>query len=149
MTVLKWVLIVVGVLFLAFIAIIVGGYYWASTVESVKLDAADLKVGGSYTPAERQALLDACQTRMKAPAADENACTCLADRAGTELSRFGRLALTAGFEGSPTQIVALTKGLAGSGIPQADVEAMQAGSKTRISDLMKSCGLGAKMGEKK
>jgi hypothetical protein len=149
MTLLKWVLVVVGVLFLAFIAVIVGGYYWASTVESVKLDAADLKVGGAYSPADRQTLLDACQKNMKAPPDDKSACTCIADRAGTELSRFERLALTAGFEGSPTKIVALTKGLAGSGIPQADVESMQADSKTRIDGLMKSCGLGAKTGEKK
>ena len=85
----------------------------------MKLDAADLKVGGIYPPAERQALLDACQKNMKAPAADKSACTCIADRAGTEFSRFERLVLTAGFEGSPTKIVALTKGLIASGIPQA------------------------------
>jgi hypothetical protein len=141
MSVLKWVLVIFGVLFLAFIAVIVGGYYWASTVESVKLDATDLKVGGDYSPAERQSLLDACQKNMKAPPSDKSACTCIADRAGTEFSRFERLVLTAGFEGSPTKIVALTKGLIASGIPQADVDSMQADSKTRINGLMKSCGL--------
>jgi hypothetical protein len=141
MTVLKWVLLIFGVLFLAFIAVVVGGYYWASTVPSVKLDAADLKVGGAYPADERQALLDACRKNMKAPPSDNDACTCIADRAGTEFSRFERLALTAGFEASPTKIVALTKGLRDSGIPEAEVETMQADSKTRINNLMKSCGL--------
>ncbi len=106
-------------LFLAVLAVVLGGYYWASTVEGVKLDAADLKVGGTYPPEERQALLDACQKNMKKPADDKGACTCIADKAGTEFSRFERLALIAGFEGSPTKIVALTKGLIASGIPQA------------------------------
>ncbi len=141
MTVLKWLLLIFGVLFLAFLAVVIGGYYWASTVESVKITAEDIKVGGAYPAEERQALLDACNKNMKTPAADKNACTCIADKAGTDLSRFERLALTAGFEGSPTKIVALTKGLMDSGIPQSDVEAMQAGSKKRINDLMKACGL--------
>ena len=141
MTVMKWVLVIFGVLFLAVLAVVLGGYYWASTVESVKLDAADLKVGGTYLPAERLALLDACSKNVKKPADDKGACTCIADKAGTQFSRFERLALTAGFEGSPTKIVALTKGLIDSGIPQADVEKMQADSKTRISDLLNVCGL--------
>jgi len=141
MTVLKWLLVIFGVLFLAVLAVVIGGYYWASTVESVKLDAADLKVGGAYPAEERQALLDSCQKNMKKPAGDKGACTCIADRAGTEFSRFERLTLTAGFEGSPTKIVALTKGLMDGGIPQTDVEAMQADSKKRINDLMQSCGL--------
>jgi hypothetical protein len=141
MSVLKWLLVIFGVLFLAALAIIIGGYYWASTVEGVKLTAEDIKVGGAYPPEERQALLDACQKNMKKPADDKGACTCIADKAGTQFSRFERLALTAGFEGSPTKIVALTKGLIDSGIPQADVEKMQADSKTRISDLLNACGL--------
>lgn len=144
MSVLKWILITLGVLVLAFIAILVGGYYWASTVESVKLDAADLKVGGAYPPEERQALLDACQKNMQAPPGDKGACACIADKVGTAMSRFERLTLTAGFDGSATKIVALTKGLIDSGIPQAEVDAMQAGSKARINDVMKSCGLETK-----
>jgi hypothetical protein len=141
MSVLKWLLVIFGVLFLAALAVIIGGYYWASTVEGVKLTAEDIKVGGAYPPAERQALLDACQKNMKKPADDKGACTCIADKAGNQFSRFERLALTAGFEGSPTKIVALTKGLIDSGIPQADVEKMQSDSKTRISDLLSACGL--------
>jgi len=141
MSVLKWLLVIFGVLFLAVLAIVIGGYYWASTVESVKVTADDIKVGGTYPPQERQALLDACRKNMKIPPAEHGACTCLADKAGTEFSRFERLVLTAGFDGSPTQIVALTKGLIASGIPQEEVDAMQADSKTRINDLMRSCGL--------
>ena len=144
MTVLKWLLVIFGVLFLAVLAVVIGGFYWASTVESVKLTAEDIKVGGAYPPEERQALLDACANDTKKPAADKGACTCIADKAGTEFSRFERLALTAGFEGSATKIVALTKGLMDSGIPQAEVDAMEAGSETRIDDLMKACGLETK-----
>jgi hypothetical protein len=144
MSFMKWLLVIVGVLFLVVLAIFIGGYYWASTVESVKLDAADLKVGGAYPPEEHQALLDACQKNLKKPADDKGACTCIADKAGTDFSRFERLALTAGFEGSPSKIVALTKGLMHSGIPQAEVDAMQADSKTRIDNLMSACGLETK-----
>jgi len=141
MTVLKWVLVICAVLFLAFLAVVIGGYYWASTVEGVRLTAEDLKPGGAYPPEERQALLDSCHKNLKKPPQDTGACTCIADKAGTDFSRFERLALTAGFEGSPTKIVALTKGLIDSGIPQNEVDAMEAGSKTRINDLMKACGL--------
>jgi hypothetical protein len=144
MTFLKWILVIFGVLFIAFLSVVIGGYYWASTVESVKVTAADLEVGGAYPAEEHQALLDACNKNMEAPVSDQNACTCLSDKVGTDLSRFERLTLTAGFEGSPTKIVALTKGLMDSGVPQADVEAMQSQSKARIDDVMKACGLGAK-----
>jgi len=144
MTIMKWLLVIFGLLFLAFLSVVIGGYYWASTVEGVRLTAEDIKVGGSYPPEERQELLDACQKNMKKPADDKGACTCIADKAGTEFSRFERLALTAGFEGSATRIVALTKGLIDSGIPQTEVDAMEAGSKTRINDLMSACGLETK-----
>ena len=141
MTVLKWLLIIFGVVFLAAIAALVGGYYWASTVESVKLTAADLEIGGSYPPEERQALLGACEKSVQGSKTDANACTCIAEKAGSEFSRFERLALTAGLEGSPTKIVALTKGLIEGGIAQDKVEAMEKGSKARIDGLLKSCGL--------
>jgi hypothetical protein len=144
MTVLKWVLVAAGVLFLAFIGIVVGGYYWASTVESVTITKADLDVGGSYPPQEREELLASCLKSMKAPPGESAICTCIADRAGTQFSRFERLVLTAGFEGSPTRIVALTKGLMDSGISQSEGEALEAGSQQRINDLMKACGLEGK-----
>ncbi len=71
----------------------------------------------------------------------EDGGACIADKAGTDLSRFERLALTAGFEGSTTKIVGLTKGLIGSGLPQAEIDAMEANSKTRIDTVLKACGI--------
>lgn len=141
MNVMKWLLLTFGVLFLAFLAVVIGGYYWASSIPSVKLDAADIEVGGPYPPDERQALLDSCQKNMKIPADDKGACTCIADKAATDFSRFERLVLTAGFEGSPTKIVALTKGLMDSGLSESEVDAMQADSKKRIDTLLQACGL--------
>jgi hypothetical protein len=140
MTVLKWLLIIFGVLFIAFMAVVIGGYYWASTVESVKLTAADMEVGGPYPPDERQALLGACQ-KSGVAGADANACTCVADKAGTEASRFERLMVTAVLEANATMVMALTKGLIASGVSPEKVEAMDKDSKGRIDGLLKSCGL--------
>ncbi len=141
MTVLKWVLILFGVLLILFVAVVAGGLYWASTVESVKVTASDLEVGGSYPADERQSLLASCQKTVESPSSESPACACIADKAGTELSRFERLMLVAGLEVSPTKIVALTKGLIDSGIPEAKVNEMEANSKQRIEGLMESCGI--------
>jgi len=141
MTVLKWVLIVFGLLLLVIIAVVAGGFYWVSTVESVKVTAADLEVGGSYEADERQALLTSCRKTAESQSSAKEACACIADKAGTELSRFERLMFVAGLEVSPTKIVALTKGLIDSGIPEPKVNEMEANSKQRIEGLMESCGL--------
>jgi len=141
MKVLKWVLIVFGAILLVLIAIGGVGFFWASNVESVKLTAADLDVGGSYPAEERQALLDACKTSSDAEGSPEEACTCIADNAGTELSRFERLMLVAGLEVSATKIVALTKGLISSGVPQGKVDEMRAYAKQRTRTLVESCGI--------
>ena len=63
MTVLKWVLIAFGVLFFLGAAGLFGVLYWASNVETVQVTQADLAIGGSYPPEEKQALLDACNGR--------------------------------------------------------------------------------------
>jgi hypothetical protein len=139
MTLLKWVLVVLGVLFLAGAAAMVGVLYWASSVPSVQVTEADLAVGGNYPPEEKQALLDACNGRNIAKRADS--CTCIADKAGTELSRFLRLILTATFEGSATKIVAVTKGLMSSGVPEEKAAAMEKESEQRFDTLMQACGL--------
>jgi hypothetical protein len=139
MTVLKWVLVAVGVIFLALIAIGVGGYFWAQNIEAVKLTAADLQPGGSYPPEEREALITACKNQPKA--ADAAACTCLADKAGTDASRFERLALIAGFETSPTKLVALVKGATDSGASKSDIDAMEARAKERIGAALKACNI--------
>lgn len=139
MSVLKWVLIVLGVLVLIGFAVIAGVVYWASTVESVKLTVADLDVGGAYPTEERQHLLDACRAKQSPPGSD-GPCSCIADRAGTDLSRFERLIFTAGFEGNPTRIAGVVKGLIDSGIPQAKIDALEKDSGARFESLVKACG---------
>jgi hypothetical protein len=134
MSVLKWVLAAVGVIFL----LIIGGYFWAQNIEAVKLTKADLEAGGSYPAEERQALITSCEKQTKA-GADEKACTCLADKAATEMSRFERLALIAGFETSPTKFVALIKGATDSGIDKADIDAIEAKAKERIKGALAAC----------
>jgi hypothetical protein len=141
MNAVKWLLVIFGVLFIAFMATLAGGYYWASTIESVKIERADLKAGGAYPADEKEALLAACRKNEKARAGNGSNCGCIADKAGSEFSRFERLVLTAGFEGSPTKIVALTKGLLDSGLPESEVKSMQADSKKRIDELLQACGL--------
>jgi hypothetical protein len=139
MTVLKWVMIVFGVLFFAGAAATFGVLYWASGVPSVQVTEADLAVGGSYSPAEKEALIAACNGRNVAKR--EDTCTCIADRAGTELSRFLRLVLTATLEGSATKIVAITKGLLDSGVPEEKIKGVEQQSEQRFKDLMNACGL--------
>jgi hypothetical protein len=139
MTVLKWVVIVFGVLFFLGAAAMFGVLYWASSVESVHMTEADLAVGGSYPPEERQALLNACNGRNVKKR--EDSCTCIADRAGTELSRFLRLVLTATLEGSATKIVAVTKGLLDSGVPEEKTKEIEKQSEERFNALMQACGL--------
>jgi hypothetical protein len=139
MTVLKWVLIAFGVLFFAAAAGTIGVYYWASGVETVQVTQADLAIGGSYPPEEKQALLDACNGRNVEKRDDT--CACIADRAGTELSRFLRLVLTATLEGSATKIVAVTKGLIASGVSEEKTKEVEKESEQRIKSLMQACGL--------
>lgn len=138
MTLLKWVLVIAGVLFLAGGAAMIGVLYWAGSIESVAVTEADLAIGGSYPPEEREALLDACNKRNVAKRPDS--CTCIADKAGTELSRFLRLVLTASLEGSASKIVAITKGLMESGVAREKVDAIEKQSEQRFEGLMQACG---------
>ena len=117
-----------------------GVLYWASGVESVQVTEADLAIGGSYPPEEKQALHRRLQ-RPQRRAKREDTCTCIADRAGTELSRFLRLVLTATLEGSATKIVAVTKGLLDSGVPEEKTKEVEKQSEQRFKDLMNACGL--------
>lgn len=141
MTVLKWVLIIFGVLFLAVAAVLFGGYYWASSIESVRITASDLEVGGSYPDDEREALSAICAAKTGNTGDADTGCRCLADKAGTQLSRFERLLLTATYKGSATQMVALTKGLLDSGIPESELDTLEVKSKERVDELMSECGL--------
>lgn len=141
MTVLKWVLVIFGVLFLLGAAGLVGVLWWASSIESVHITEADLAAGGSYPPEEKQALLDACN-KSHAQKNNSEACTCIADKASTDLSRFLRLILTATLEGNATKVVAVTKGLMSSGVPQDKATALEKEAETRFDGLMQACGLG-------
>ena len=140
MAILKWVLIILGSIVLAGLIVIVGTFYWASTVQSVKLTEADLKIGGDYPAEERQELLDICAKKRKPGAEGDDRCVCIADRAGKDFSRFERLVFIASFEGNATRVVALTKGLIDSGIAQSRIDELQKDSKTRIDGLLKACG---------
>ena len=91
MSVLKWVLIVLGAIAAIVLVVIAGTVYWASTVESVKLTEAGLKVGGAYSEEERKELLDICNQKYKKGAEGDDRCVCAADHAGKEFSRFERL----------------------------------------------------------
>ena len=139
MTVLKWVLIAFGVLFFLVAAGVVGVLYWATSVETVQVTQADLAIGGSYPPEEKQALLNACNGRNVEKRDDT--CACIADRAGIELSRFLRLVLTATLEGSATKIVAVTKGLIASGVSEEKTKEVEKESEQRFKSLMQACGL--------
>lgn len=139
MTLLKWLLVIGGVLFLAFIASIVGMVYWASGIEGVHVAQADLAVGGSYPAEERTALLDACAKRNVTKR--EDSCTCVADRAGAEMSRYERLILTAGLEGSASKVVALSKGLMESGVPAERIKAVDKDAQQRVTAIMQACGM--------
>jgi hypothetical protein len=140
MAVLKWVLIILGSIVLAGLIVIVGTFYWASTVQSVKLTEADLKIGGDYPAEERQELLDICAKKRKTGTDGDDRCVCIADRAGKDFSRFERLVFIASFEGNATRVVALTKGLIDSGIAQSRIDELQKDSKIRIDGLLKACG---------
>ncbi len=139
MTLLKWVLVIFTVLFAAG-AIAVGVLiYWAGTIDSVPVAAADIETGGSYPEPERQALLAACEQRNVTKAPDT--CTCLTDRAGTELSRYERLILTAGLDGSPSKVVALSKGLMVSGVPADRIKSVDEDAQRRVTAIMHECRL--------
>lgn len=134
MKVLKWVLIVFGSLVLVLIAVIIG---WLSTVEGVKLSAADLDVGGSYPAEERQALFAACRFSSFYQFPGEASCTCFADNAGRKLSRFDRLVSLAEFEGDGERFVVLALALY-KHVAREKIDEMEPYAKSRHS-LFESC----------
>ncbi len=120
-------------MFLAFV-------FWFSTVDTVKLTAADFEVGGRYPVDEWQTPLDACKGNWLNKDLDETACTRLADNVGTKLSRIGRLITVIIFEANPTRFVALVKGMCFSGVEPAKWDEMDAGFEENMNSLMRSCG---------
>ena len=140
MAVLKWLLIILGAIVLIGLVVMIGTFYWASKIEAVKLTEVDLKVGGAYPEEERTQLLNICNAKYKKGTEGDDRCVCVTDHAGKDFSRFERLVFIATFEGNATRVVALTKGLIDSGIPQSRVEELQKDSKSRIDNMLKTCG---------
>lgn len=140
MTLLKWVLVTIGALFAVGVAIVIGVVFWASSVEAVHITEADFVAGGSYTQADRDALLKSCE-RNKNPKLP-NCCACIVEN-GAKLSRYSRLLLAAGLDGmSPTRMVAITKGLMESGIPEEKIEAASGKDLEQQAEaIKKACGL--------
>jgi hypothetical protein len=139
MTILKWIFVTVGVLFAACVAIVVGLGFWASSVEAVQISEADFQPGGTYTQAERDDLLKACEQskNTKLP----NCCNCIADN-GAKLSRYSRLMLGVGLGGmDTTRMVAITKGLMESGVSEEKIEAAGKDLEQQAEEIKKSCGL--------
>jgi len=138
MKLMKWLLVGFGVLFLAAAAGFIGIYYWAKNVPAIAMSEADLAVGGSYPPEERERLLNAC---TRGDAKRTETCNCVADKAGIELSRYLRLVLTATLNGNTTEFVGITKGLIDSGVPHERVETLEQDADQQFDTLMKACGL--------
>ncbi len=126
-------------LILAIIALGAGFYFYQRDITPIKVTAADLEKGGSFPPEERAALVAACT--IQAEVNGEKVCGCIADKAGTELSRFDRLVMTATFRQKLAEIVAAGKGLVASGIPAEKIKTAEDGSKARMKDIMKFCNL--------
>ena len=132
MKVFKWVLIVFGGLALVFVV-------WVSTVETAKLTAADFEAGGTYPAEERQALFNACNGSWVNKSFDETICTCIADKAESEYSRFARLLSVMVLEGSPAKFVALVKGIIFSGVAPEKITAARLRARQQMKAVMSWC----------
>lgn len=112
-------------------------FYYVRNVTAVPLTAADLDRGGRYTTEERATLKSACVAQTQKDA--EQVCGCVVDKAATDVSRFDRLVLTATYRQKLADVVALSKGLAESGIARAKVKAAEDESRARVRDMLKAC----------
>lgn len=125
--------------FLLLVVVLLGAalYFYQRNIAAVPVSAADIEKGGSFSAEERSTLKTACVARIKKDG--EKVCGCIADKAASEISRFDRLVMTAGFQEKLADVVALTKGLVQSGIPIEKVKAAEDGSKTRVKEILKTC----------
>jgi len=137
MSFLKWFLIIIGSLTVLSLAVIAGGAYWLwRSAEEIKLTEADLQVGGSYDGPERAAVQKACSSKF-----DETMCTCIVERAGTEMSHVDRLMLIPALEGSFITIMATSAALArANGAPEEKIREAMLEARVRLPRLMKACG---------
>lgn len=124
---------------LAIIALGAGFYMYQRNITPLTVTVADIEKGGSFSTEERAALVSACTGRAKQDG--EKVCACIADKSGTELSRFDRMVMIASFQQKFADIVAAGKGLIASGIPAEKIKAAEDGSKQRMKDIMKTCNL--------
>lgn len=119
--------------------ILIGGafYLYQKNIPAIPVVAGDLDKGGNYSEAEKSTLVTACKGWVKKD--PDAVCGCVSDKVASEFSRFDRQVLTATFQEKLSDIVALTKGLAQSGIPVEKVKSAEDGSKTRMKDMLKAC----------
>lgn len=124
-------------IFLAIVALGGGFYFYQRNILAVPITATDLDRGGSFSLDERATLKTACAARVKNDS--EKVCSCIVDKAATDLSRFDLMVVTASFQERLSDVVGLTKGLVQSGIPIEKVKAAEDGSKARMKDMLKTC----------
>lgn len=134
----KIVVIAVGTVTLGVAALLGASGLYAYTIfkSAPGLTVADIEPGGSYPPAEREALAAACKNGF----GTSESCACLAEKAGTVLSRFERLYLTATFEMSPTRMVGLAAAAGVGGIPENHIDKVAETIESRLQPVMASCG---------
>ena len=101
-------------LLLLLVVAIAGGawiYFYQKNVEAIPVALADLEKGGTYTPADRDAILNACNVSASGKLKNAISCECIADKAGTDLSRMERLILAPLLTGESSKLLAVTTGL--------------------------------------
>jgi hypothetical protein len=118
----------------------VGFYFYQRNIAAVPVVATDLDKGGAYSDAEKASLKAACADHFKTNT--DKVCGCVADKAGTDFSRFDRMILTATMQEKVSEIVGITKGLIASGIDPAKMKTVEADARQRVTDLIKTCNPG-------
>ena len=141
MSIIKWVLITAGGLFMLSIAGCLGiaGYYGSASAEQLSL--ADLSAGSDFRPGERDTFVKGCKTGLSRNGASSRIdamCECLADH-GDSMSRFERLTMTAALNGDVRQVIGLAKGIVKVGANQDEIENMRAGIDTRLKGVLQRC----------
>lgn len=126
-----------GFVVLLFVLAGIGFYVYQRNITAIPVTAADLDKGGSFPSDERAAMKSACASRIAKDG--DKVCGCIVEKSATEISRFDRLVMTATFQGKLADIVALSKGLVGSGVPPDKVKAAEDGNKARVKEILKSC----------
>jgi uncharacterized membrane protein len=137
----KFLLLGLTVVLMAVLGAAFGGYIWTRSVAPATVTAEELKRGGPYAQAEREALSAACATARDGTPVR---CMCLTNRAGTDLSPFERRVATASLAGDAEALIGLSKGLmAARATPEQVRQAELGDNNRRIRILMTACGFPA------